>query len=92
MIFLAIYLVGFYLFIISLNIPSVVEHGSCTCFALVTIKKRSRVSLAGKSERFYKRHVLPKGYVHRPILIVRDPRDVWVSFYFMLSICTEINK
>ena len=79
-----------YLFGRVLPVYHIIEYPKCggtwlmrllrSCYNQETIEGDE--SLAGKSERFYKRHVLPKGYVHRPILIVRDPRDVWVSFYF----------
>lgn len=79
-----------YLFGRILPIYHIIEYPKCggtwlmrllrSCYNQETIEGDE--ILAGMSERFYKRHVLPKGYVQRPILIVRDPRDVWVSFYF----------
>jgi hypothetical protein len=79
-----------YVFGKTLPIYHIIEYPKCggtwlmrllrSCYNQETTEGKE--ILAGMSERFYKRHVLPKGYVQRPILIVRDPRDVWVSFYF----------
>lgn len=51
-----------------------------SCYNQKTNEGRELLLTMG--HRFYKRHYLPNRSIHKPILVVRDPRDVWISFYF----------
>lgn len=73
-----------------LPIYHVVEYPKCggtwmmrllrSCFDEQTNGAQERLFLGGV--RIYKRHTLYNSNIRRPLIMVRDPRDVWVSYYF----------